>query len=260
MPKSYDNLLVREQGAVAIVTINRAQALNALNAEVMADLQRFFAGMRTRRDIRAVVVTGNGEKAFVAGADIAYMQGMSPAQARDWARFGQEVYDSIAQSPQIVIAAVNGYALGGGCELMLACDIRIAGEGARIGQPEVKLGIIPGFGGTQRLPGLVGKGMAKLLLCTGDMIDAQQALTIGLVEKVVPREELMNEAVALAERLSKMPAASLSYIKQLVNASDQLPHPQGAALEAESMGLCFSTADKAEGMAAFLEKREAKFQ
>lgn len=256
---SYRNIIVSEQGKITTITIDRSEVLNALNGDVMAELKTCFTSLQTS-GARAVVITGSGEKAFVAGADITFMQQMSPMEGRDWGRFGQDVFAMITQLPQIVIAAVNGYALGGGCELAMACDIRIASQNAKFGQPEIKLGIIPGFAGTQRLPKLVGKGMAKLLICTGDFISAQEAREIGLVEKVVPREDLLSTVMELASRIAEMPAASLMYAKQLINSSDQLPSAQGEMLEAESMGICFSTEDKKEGMTAFVEKRKANFK
>ncbi|MGI6084653.1 MAG: enoyl-CoA hydratase-related protein [Acetivibrionales bacterium] len=256
---SYKNILIKEEGRISTVTINRSEVLNALNGETMSELQKYFTELLGRKDIRAVVITGSGEKAFVAGADITFMHSMTPVEGRDWGRFGQEVYSLLTKMPQIVIAAVNGYALGGGCELALACDIRIAGTNAKFGLPEIKLGIIPGFAGTQRLPKLVGKGMAKLMICTGDFIGAKEAHEIGLVEKVVEKEELMEMTMELAKKISDMPALSLMYAKQLINSSDQLPISQGEMLEAESMGICFSTEDKKEGMTAFVEKRKANF-
>jgi enoyl-CoA hydratase len=188
------------------------------------------------------------------------MQDMNPLEGRNWGRLGQNVFRLITELPQIVIASVNGYALGGGCELAMACDIRIASQNAKFGQPEIKLGIIPGFAGTQRLPQIIGKGLAKLIMCTGDFINADQAYEYGLVEKVVSKESLQITVMELADRISQMPAASLMYIKQLINSSDQIPIVQGEMLEAECMGICFSTRDKEEGMLAFVEKRKAVFK
>jgi enoyl-CoA hydratase len=256
---SYKNIIIEEQGRISTVTINRSQVLNALNDETMAELQDYFSELLSRRDIRAVIITGSGEKAFVAGADITFMQEMNPMEGRDWGRFGQEVYSILTKLPQIVIAAVNGYALGGGCELAMACDIRIASENAKFGQPEIKLGIIPGFAGTQRLPKLIGKGRAKLLICTGDFVSAQEAYEIGLVEKVVAKKDLMGTVMDIAKKISEMPYASVMYAKQLINASDQVPSLQGEIMEAECMGICFSTKDKKEGMSAFVEKRKPSF-
>lgn len=257
---AYTNIIVSEQGSISTVSINRPQVLNALNGETLTELQEYFTQLLTRRDIRAVIITGSGEKAFVAGADIAFMKEMNAMEGRDWGRFGQEIFLLLTKIPQIVIAAINGYALGGGCELAMACDIRIASENAKFGQPEIKLGIIPGFGGTQRLSKLVGKARAKLLICTGDIIGAQEACEIGLIEKVVPIDALITTALEIANKISEMPFASVMYAKQLINASDQLPELQGEIMEAECMGICFSTEDKKEGMSAFLEKRKPLFK
>lgn len=256
----FKNILLTEEGHVAVVTVNRPQALNALNEETMTELKECFNMLGKKEDIRAIVLTGAGEKAFVAGADISYMAKMNPIEARQWAKYGHEVFNLIANLPKPVIAAVNGFALGGGCEIAMACDIRVAADNAKFGQPEINLGIIPGFAGTQRLTRLVGKGMAKLLIYTGDMIDANQALSIGLVEKVVPKDELMRVALELADKIASKPVAPIILAKELINACDEVGQKAGEVLEGECFGLCFSTEDQKEGMDAFLNKRKPNFK
>ncbi len=256
----YKNILLIEDGQVAVVTVNRPQALNALNEETMTELKECFNMLGQKETIRAIVLTGAGEKAFVAGADISYMAKMNPIEARQWAKYGHEVFNLIANLPKPVIAAVNGFALGGGCEIAMACDIRIAADNAKFGQPEINLGIIPGFAGTQRLTRLVGKGMAKLLIYTGDMIDASQALSIGLVEKVVPKEELMKAALELANKIASKPVAPIVFAKELINACDEVGQKAGEVLEGECFGMCFATEDQKEGMDAFLNKRKPNFK
>lgn len=256
----YKNILLVKEGRVAIVTVNRPQALNALNEETMGELKDCFTRLGQDENIRAIVLTGAGEKAFVAGADIAYMVRMNSIEARNWGKYGQEVFSLIANLPKPVIAAVNGFALGGGCEIAMACDIRIAADNAKFGQPEINLGIIPGFAGTQRLTRLVGKGMAKLLIYTGDMIDANQALAVGLVEKVVAKEELLNTALDLAKKIAGKPVTPIVLAKELINACDEVGQKAGEVLEGECFGMCFSTEDQKEGMDAFLNKRKPNFK
>lgn len=196
-----ENVLFNEKDGVMFITINRPKALNALNSQTIKELGEVISSVEKRKDIKTVIITGSGEKAFVAGADIAEMHTLNAMQGRELALNAQKVFSQIEQMPQIVIAAVNGYALGGGCELSMACDLRVASEKAKFGQPEVNLGILPGFAGTQRLPRLVGKGIAKELIFTTDMIDAQRAYEIGLANKVVKHEELMEEAEKLARKI-----------------------------------------------------------
>ncbi|MDR1816498.1 MAG: enoyl-CoA hydratase/isomerase family protein [Clostridiales Family XIII bacterium] len=256
--KSYNTLSYEQQGAVGIVKVNRPDALNALNAEVITELSGAFAEIAADDSVGAVVLTGEG-RAFVAGADIAAMQKMSAVEGRAFMVLGQALMQQIETLPKVVIAAVNGFALGGGCELAMACDIRLASEKAKFGQPEVGLGIIPGFGGTQRLPRLVGKGMAKYLIFSAETIGAEEAKAIGLVEKVYPPEALLEEAVKLAETiLSKAPLA-VSLAKGAINNGLNTDLATGVAFEAEAQGVLFSTADQKEGMGAFLEKRAAAF-
>jgi len=256
---SYENLIFENQDGIGIITINRPQALNALNADTMAELDALVDAIAKDPSVKVVIITGAGDKAFVAGADIAYMQPLSAAEGRAWGKAGQAVFDKIENLPQPVIAAVNGFALGGGNELAMACDIRIASEKAKFGQPEVTLGITPGFGGTQRLPRLVGKGRAKELLYTGDMIDAAEAYRIGLVNKVVAPEELMDAAKALALKIMSRSPVAVAMCKAAVNEGIDADLQTGVAYEAEVFGLCFATGDQKEGMAAFLEKRKPAF-
>ncbi|MZP29684.1 crotonase [Heliobacterium undosum] len=254
------NLIYETAGAVAIVTVNRPKVLNALNRAVLLELDQTFAGIAANRGIAAVIVTGAGEKSFVAGADIAEMSGFGVAEAREFSRLGQQVFNRIEELPQPVIAAVNGFALGGGCELATACDFRIAATKARFGQPEVSLGVIPGFGGTQRLPRLVGRGMAAQLLFTGDMISSEEALRIGLVNKVVPAEALMEEAKAIAGRIAGRGPLAVSAAKAALREGSNMDLNRALAYEAELFAGGFSTADQKEGMAAFLQKRQADFK
>ena len=245
--------------AIATVTIDRPKALNALNTETLQELNACFREIRSRRDIRVVIVTGGGEKSFVAGADIAEMYRSSASEGRALAKLGDETFRLLEEVPQATIAAVNGYALGGGCELAMACDIRIASEKARFGQPEVGLGVIPGFGGTQRLARLVGRGRAKELIFTCAVIDAQEACRIGLVNHVVPAEALMDECRAMAETIRSKSGYAVSLAKDLIDRGMETDLEGGLSMEAISLGLSFASPDKAEGMAAFLEKRPAKF-
>lgn len=255
----YNNILYENQNGVAIVTIDRPKALNALNEATMSELSQLLDALAQDSTAQVVIITGAGDKAFVAGADIAYMQPLSAVEGRAWGKIGQAVFNKIENLPQPVIAAVNGFALGGGCELAMACDIRLAADKAKFGQPEVSLGIPPGFGGTQRLARLVGKGRAKELLFTGDTIDAAEAYRIGLVNKVVPGAELLDAAKALAEKIMSRGPIAVRMCKAAVNEGLDTDLETGVAYEAEVFGLCFSTTDQKEGMAAFVEKRKANF-
>jgi len=256
--KTYKNLLYENQNGIGILTMNRPAALNALNKETMDELADFFAAAAADAALKVLIITG-AEKAFVAGADIKYMLPMSAAEGQAWGREGQGVFNMIENLPQPVIAAVNGFALGGGCEMAMACDIRIASEKAKFGQPEVTLGIIPGFGGTQRLPRLVGKGIAKELIYTGDMIDAQEAYRIGLVNKVVPPEELMSAAKAMAEKICQRGIYSVQMSKVAIHHGLNVDLESGTAYEASLFGVTCATEDKKEGMTAFVEKRKPNF-
>lgn len=257
---NWENILLEKEGAVAVVTINRPKALNALNAAVLNELDRVFTGLVADSAISVVILTGAGEKAFVAGADIAFMQKLTALEAREFALLGQAVFNRIENLPQPVIAAVNGFALGGGCELAMACDIRFAAENARFGQPEVGLGIPPGFAGTQRLPRLVGKGRAKELLFSGEMIDAQEAYRIGLVNRVCPAADLLDAAKTLARKIASKGQVAVRLTKAAVNQGLEMDTGRAMAYEAEVFALAFATADQREGMTAFLEKRPADFK
>ncbi|HEY3381832.1 MAG TPA: enoyl-CoA hydratase-related protein [Vicinamibacterales bacterium] len=256
---AFDNLLLDRDGATGTITINRPQVLNALNRATIDDLRRAVLELGRDETVRAVIVTGAGEKSFVAGADIHELRGLTPVQAREYARAGQHVFDLIEHLGKPTIAAVNGYALGGGCELAMACSLRMAADTARFGQPEVKLGLIPGFAGTQRLPRLVGKGRALDLLLTGRMADAQEALQAGLVQRVVPAGQLMSEARALAASLGQQAPAAIRAMLEAVTRGTEVSFSEATALEAALFGLVASTDDAREGTSAFLEKRQAQF-
>ena len=256
---NFANLLYENQDGIAVITMNRPKALNALNQETLDELNQVADMLAKDSSVQVVILTGSGDKAFVAGADIAQMQSMSAMEGRNFGKLGQAVFNKLENLPQPVIAAVNGFALGGGCELAMACDIRIASEKAKFGQPEVTLGITPGFAGTQRLPRLVGKGRAKQLLYTGDVIDAQEAYRIGLVNVVAPAEELMATAKVMAQKIQSRAAVAVQLCKAAVNEGLDTDLETGTAYEAEVFGLCFATADQKEGMAAFTEKRKAQF-
>jgi len=233
--------------------------MNAMTASTLEELEGVVAEIVRNPGIRAAIVTGAGTKAFVAGADIAVMRDMTSTQARDLALQAHRIYAAIERSPKPFIAAVNGYALGGGCELAMACDIRVASETAKFGQPEINIGILPGFGGTQRLPRLVGKGRALEIILTGDMIDAREALRIGLVNRVVAQGELMDEARQLARKIACKGLVALKLCKEAVANGLEMDVTRGCAYEAELFAYSFSTVDQKEGMGAFLEKRPAIF-
>ncbi len=257
---AYENILLSVADRVATVTINRPRSLNALNSATMRELKSALEAVAGAGDTGVVILTGAGEKAFVAGADIQEMKSFTPVQALEFVLFGQGVLELIERLPQPVIGAVNGFALGGGCELAMACDILIAAETAKFGQPEVNLGIIPGYGGTQRLPRLVGRNLAKELVLTGEMIPAQRAYEIGLVNRVVPAAGLMDAARDIARKiLSKAPVA-VRTAKMAMNRGLDLDLGNACALEANSFAVTFSTEDGAEGMGAFLEKRKPVFK
>ncbi len=255
----YTMLKKEVNEGLAIVTIDRPEALNALNNALLQELKDMFTELRDDEEVRAIILTGAG-KAFVAGADIAAMNAMTPIEGREMMILGHSLMDLIEDMEKPVIAAVNGFALGGGCELSMACDIRIASEKAKFGQPETGLGIIPGFGGTQRLPRLVGKSMAKYLLFTSDVIDAERAEQIGLVEKVVPVGALMEEAEKVARRIMANGPIAVGLVKKAVNKGYDLPLREATSLEIELETVAFSTEDKTEGMTAFQEKRDKHFQ
>lgn len=255
----YQNIIFEKDGAIAILSINRPKELNALNYATMLELDAALTALENDAAIGAVIITGGGEKAFVAGADIGYMAQMTALEGREWALLGQKVFSRIEHFPQPVIAAVNGFALGGGCELTLACDIRIASEKAKFGQPEVSLGITPGFAGTQRLSRLVGKGQANLLIFSGDIIDAKEALRIGLVQQVVAPESLLEFAKTLANKIISRAPWAIKQAKKVINYGLEMGSEQAYAFEAEVFGMCFATKDQKEGMDAFLNKRKPEF-
>jgi enoyl-CoA hydratase len=256
---SFTNLLIDVADRTAVVTINRPAALNALNIDVIEELDAAFTELKQNEAVACVILTGSGAKAFVAGADIAAMHSLDAVSAVHFARLGHRLLNLIENFPKPVIAAVNGFALGGGCELAMACDIRIVAENARFGQPEVNLGVIPGFGGTLRLARLVGKGRAKELIFTGDMIDAQEAYRIGLANKVVAADELLATAHAMAAKIASKGPIAVRFAKEAVDNGLEMDLDRGGRFEADLFGLCFATADQKEGMQAFLEKRPAKF-
>jgi enoyl-CoA hydratase len=258
-----ESLLVHDDAGVRVVTINRPAALNALNPEVVAGLSRAIAEAAAAAragEVRALVLTGAGEKSFVAGADIAAMADMTVDAAREFSRAGHAVGEALAGLAIPTIAAVNGFALGGGCELALACDFIYAAERAKFGQPEVKLGVIPGFGGTQRLSRRVGLARALELCLTGDTIDAAEAARIGLVNRVLPAAELLPAAIATAKKIAGMGPLAVAEAKRVLYAGADLPLPQANAFEIEAFAGLFATADQKEGMAAFLGKRKAEFK
>lgn len=256
----FNNLLIEKDGDIAIVTINRPKALNALNAETLSELGKAMDDLGQDDSVKVIILTGAGDKAFVAGADISFMQSMNAIEGRNFALLGQQVFSKIENLPKPVIAAINGFALGGGCELAMSCDIRIASEKGKFGQPEVNLGVIPGFAGTQRLPRLVGKGIAKELLYTGDMFGADVAFRIGLVNKVVPAAELLDSAKEMAKKIASKGAVAIRLCKEAVNEGLEMEVEKAFAHEANLFGLCFATEDQKEGMSAFLEKRAPQFK
>ena len=247
------------EGKTALVTIDRPKALNALNPETLAELLELFSELAEKDELVGVILTGAGEKAFVAGADISAMQHYDALAGREFGKLGHRVMSAIEQFPKPVIAAVNGFALGGGCELALACDIRICSENAKFGQPEVNLGVIPGFGGTQRLPRLVGKGHGFELLFTGDMIDAQEACRIGLVNRVVALEQLLPECLGIMEKIAQKGPVAIALCKEVVRAGMEMDSDRACQYEADLFGVCFASDDQKEGMKAFLEKRVPQF-
>jgi len=256
---TFDNLLLERDGPVAILTINRPSVLNALNTPTIDDLRRAVLELKHDPAIRVIVLTGAGEKSFVAGADIHELAAQTPVGAKEHALQGQHVFDLVENLGKPVIAAVNGFALGGGCELAMACTLRVAADTARFGQPEVNLGLIPGYAGTQRLPRLIGKGVAMELLLTGRQVKADEALRLGLVNRVVPAADLMTEAKKLATELAGKPPLSLKYIIEAVNKGLEVSFDKGAFLEATLFGVIAATDDMREGTKAFLEKRPAEF-
>lgn len=258
--QDYSMLIVSTENRTTVVTINRPEALNALNSELLGELERLFDDLEERADVSVVILTGGGDKAFVGGADIRELTQLDALGGRAFSGRGQRLFDRIDQFDKPVIAAVNGYCLGGGCELAMACHLRIAGRSARFGQPEVKLGLIPGYGGTQRLPRLVGEGRALELLLTGDMIAADEAFRIGLADRVVEDDELLKECAALAARIVKSGPVAVRYCLDAVRKGRGLPLERALAVEAGLFGLVCGTEDMKEGTRAFIEKRKAAFK
>jgi len=256
---AYETLLYEKRNGIGYVTISRPEKLNALNQKVMAELSACFASIREDEEVRTVILTGTGEKSFVAGADVNELAAQDPVQGKHTSTRGQEILDFIEDLGKPVIAAVNGYALGGGCELAMACTLRLAAESARFGQPEVKLGIIPGYGGTQRLPRLVGKGRAMELILSGEPISAQEAYRIGLVNQVVAAKDLIAAAEALARKIMANGPLAVRFSMEAVNHGMEMTQGEGQFLEATLFGLCCTTADMKEGTRAFLEKRPPAF-
>jgi enoyl-CoA hydratase len=248
---NYDSIKLATSDYTALITISRPSALNALSSTVLAELDLALAEVRANESCRVLIITGDGEKAFVAGADIGEMRDLGPDEAVDFARRGQAVFRAIEELPIPVIAAVNGYALGGGCELALACDIRIASESARFAQPETGLGIIPGFGGSVRLPATVGRARAAYLILTGKQVNAADALSMGLVSEVTPRESLMARAHEIAAELAARSPVALAHAKRVM-----VTCAKAYEREALEFGKCFETGDPKEGMSAFLERRK----
>ena len=257
---SEELVLLEKTPPLATITINRPKALNALNSKVLKALEEVLDQVNVDDEIRVVIITGSGEKAFVAGADIAEMSEMTPLEGSNFSRLGQLVFKKVEELKKPVIAAVNGYALGGGSELALACDFIYASENAKFGLPEVTLGIFPGFGGTQRLPRLIGKGRAKELIFTGKMISASEAYEIGMVNKVVPLDQLMDAVKEVATQIAKNGPIAVYIAKNLVDVGYDIPLDDGCLMESRSFGMCCSTEDKKEGMKAFLEKRKPVFK
>lgn len=257
---TFENLLLERDGAVAIVTLNRPKVLNALNNQTLAELSACMATLKADESVRAIILTGAGEKSFVAGADINELATQSPVEGQAHARRGQLIFDAIEQLGKPVIAAINGFALGGGCELAMACTIRLAADTARFGQPEINLGLIPGYAGSQRLPRLVGKGIAMEILLTGDMVSAPRAYEIGLVNRVVPAAELMTEATKLAQALAAKAPIAVRFIIEAVNQGLESPFAAGEYLETALFGTIASSEDMREGTKAFLEKRKPVWQ
>lgn len=256
----FDNLLLERDDAVALVTINRPQVLNALNLATLDELRRVILDFKKDDSVRAVILTGSGEKAFAAGADVNELAVQTPIAGRELALAGQHVLDLLENMGKPVIAAINGYALGGGCELALACTLRIAADTARLGQPEINLGILPGYAGTQRLPRLVGKARAMELILTGAQISASEAERIGLVNRVVPAAALLTEAKKLAGELARQAPIAVRYIIDAINHGLEMPFVEGCRFEATLFGLVAASEDMREGTRSFLEKRKPEFK
>lgn len=256
---TLENVVYEKKGAIAYVTVNRPKVLNPLNAAVRDELRAAFEDAQKDPAIHGVIVTGAGDKAFVVGADIAELAQLGPVEAEETIRQGQALFDQIEDLGKPVVAAINGFALGGGCELALACTLRIAVEDAKFGQPEVKLGLIPGGGGTQRLPRLVGKGLALHMVLTGEVISAQEAWRIGLVNEIVPRAGLIPRAEAILQQIAANAPIAIRHALEAVNRGMETNQAEGLVIERSLFAICAATEDKKEGTAAFLEKRAPQF-
>src|SRR5262250_3505658 len=257
---NFDNILYEKKNSIAYVTVNRPKVLNALNMATMEELRSAFTDIKNDAAIRVAILTGSGEKAFIAGADIGELSKHDAVSGKEYTHRGQSVLDLIENLGKPVIACINGFALGGGCEIAMACTMRLASENAKLGQPEVKLGIIPGYGGSQRLPRLVGKGLAMQLVLTGEMVTAQEAHRIGLVNEVAAVAELIPRAEAIAEKIIANAPLAVQYAMEAVNKGMEMTLAEGLYLEAALFGVCCATDDKTEGTTAFLEKRPAQFR
>jgi enoyl-CoA hydratase/carnithine racemase len=257
---NFENILFEQKDAIAYVTVNRPKVLNALNMATMEELRAAFTAIKGDREIRVAIITGSGEKAFIAGADIGELAKHDVVSAKEYTHRGQSVLDLIENLGKPVIACINGFALGGGCEIAMACTMRLASENAKLGQPEVKLGIIPGYGGTQRLPRLVGKGIAMQLVLAGEAISAAEAHRIGLVNEVTVPAELIPRAEAIAQKIIANAPLAVQYAMEAVNKGMEMTLAEGLYLEAVLFGVTCATEDKKEGTTAFLEKRPAQFK
>lgn len=257
---AFENLILEKEDYLAILYINRPKALNALNAETLYEMEEAIKDIKADSNIKVVIVTGVGDKSFVAGADITFMLPLSPHEGRFFSDVGERVMRQFELMEKPVIAAINGFALGGGCELAMACDIRLAAENAVFAQPEVGLGVIPGFGGTQRLPRLVGEGRAKELTYTADVINVQEAYRIGLVNHVYPADQLMDEAKKMAKKIANKAPLAVGYAKFAIGKGMQVDIDTAMSIESDMFGMCCATEDKFEGMGAFVEKRKPTFK
>jgi enoyl-CoA hydratase/carnithine racemase len=257
---TLENVSYAKKGAIAYVTLNRPKVLNALNQKTWEELRKAFEDARNDTSVRGIILTGAGDKAFIAGADISELAQITAVEAEKSSAYGQDVLNVIENLGKPVVAAINGFALGGGCETAMACTIRIAVDSAKFGQPEVKLGVIPGGGGTQRLPRLVGRGRALQLILTGEMINAQEAYRIGLVNEVVPAADLITRAETILKQIFSNAPIAVKYSLEAVNKGLETSQTEGLSLEASLFGLCAGTEDKKEGTQAFLQKRAAQFQ
>jgi len=257
---TFENILLEKKNAIAYVTVNRPKVLNALTMATMEELRAAFTDIKSDNAVRVAILTGAGEKAFIAGADIGELAKHDTVSGKEYTHRGQSVLDLIENLGKPVIACLNGFTLGGGCEIAMACTMRLASDNAKLGQPEVKLGIIPGYGGTQRLPRLVGKGIAMQLVLTGEMITAQEAHRIGLVNEVTAAAELIPRAEAIAHKIIANAPLAVKYAMEAVNHGMEMTLPEGLYLEAVLFGVCCATDDKTEGTTAFLEKRPAAFK